>query len=183
MPPARATPPRSSSSSRARPDTVAPVTSDASSPPTVALDDPPAVALDDMVCFNLHAAFRAVTAVYRPLLEPLGVTYPQYLVLAMLWEHGDLPVGDLVSRLQSDYGTITPLVKRMEKQGLVTRMRNPRDERSVTVSLTADGEALSVHAPRIYQVITETFGFTSERADAALEVLRSIAAHAARASV
>ena len=89
---------------------------------------PPSVPLADMVCFNLHAAYRAVTAVYRPLLEPLGVTYPQYLVLAMLWEYGDLTVGDLVARLQSDYGTITPLVKRMEKQGLVERTRNPRDE-------------------------------------------------------
>jgi len=131
-----------------------------------------------MVCFNLHAAFRAVTAVYRPLLEPLGVTYPQYLVLAMLWEHGELPVGELVTRLQSDYGTITPLVKRMEKQGLVTRARNPKDERSVIVTLTSDGDALKVHAPRIYQVITDTFGFTPERADASLEVLRSITARA-----
>lgn len=154
------------------------MTSEESTTPAVATTDPPAVALADMVCFNLHAAFRAVTAVYRPLLEPLGVTYPQYLVLAMLWEHGDLPVGELVSRLQSDYGTITPLVKRMEQQGLVTRMRNPRDERSVTVALTPEGDALRVHAPRIYQVITETFGFTHDRADAALEVLRSISAHA-----
>lgn len=142
----------------------------------------PVVALDDMVCFNLHAAFRAVTAVYRPLLEPLGVSYPQYLVLGLLWEHGDLPVGEVVSRLQSDYGTITPLIKRMEKQGLVTRTRNPSDERSVIVSLTAKGDELRVHAPRIYQVITDTFGFTPERADAALEVLRSISAHATRAT-
>jgi len=141
-------------------------------------DTPPAVALDDMVCFNLHAAYRAVTAVYRPLLEPLGVTYPQYLVLAVLWEHGELPVGELVDRLESDYGTMTPLVKRMETLGLVTRARNPRDERSVTVALTPTGDALRVHAPRIYQVITDTFGFTPERADAALDVLRSIAARA-----
>ncbi|HET8927963.1 MAG TPA: MarR family transcriptional regulator [Microbacterium sp.] len=143
---------------------------------------PPVVALDDMVCFNLHAAFRAVTAVYRPLLEPLGLSYPQYLVLAMLWEHGDQPVGDLVAGLQSDYGTITPLVKRMEKQGLVARTRNPDDERSVIVSLTPAGDALRTHAPGVYQVITETFGFTPERADAALEVLRAIAARAGAAS-
>ena len=144
--------------------------------------DPPVVALDDMVCFNLHAAFRAVTSVYRPLLEPLGLSYPQYLVLAMLWEHGELPVGELVTRLRSDYGTITPLVKRMETQGLVTRTRNPKDERSVTVALTPEGDALRVHAPRIYQVITDTFGFTPERADAALSVLQSIVANAAKAS-
>lgn len=140
----------------------------------------PAVALDDMVCFNLHAAYRAVTAAYRPLLEPLGVTYPQYLVLALLWTHGELPVGEVVTRLQSDYGTVTPLVKRMEQQGLVTRARNPRDERSVTVSLTARGDALRTHAPGIYQSITETFGFTPDRADAALDALRSIVAHTSR---
>ena len=137
-------------------------------------ENPPAVALDDMVCFNVHATFRAVTSVYRPLLEPLGISYPQYLVLAVLWDGGDLPVGALVSRLQSDYGTITPLLKRMEKQGLIVRARNPQDERSVIVSLTAEGDALRVHGPRIYQAVSETFGFTPERAAAALEVLRGI---------
>lgn len=136
--------------------------------------DPPAVALDDMVCFNVHAAFRAVSSVYRPLLEPLGVSYPQYLVLAVLWDGGDLPVRALVSRLQSDYGTITPLLKRMEAQGLIARTRNPQDERSVIISLTDEGDALRVHAPRIYQTVSDTFGFTPERAAAALEVLRSI---------
>ncbi len=140
---------------------------------------PPDVALDDMVCFNLHAAYRAVTAAYRPLLEPLGVTYPQYLVLAVLWTDGDLPVGDIVARLQSDYGTVTPLVKRMEQQGLVTRARNPRDERSVTVALTPQGDALRTHAPAIYRTITETFGLTPGRADAALAALRAITSHAA----
>lgn len=137
-------------------------------------DDPPVVALDDMVCFNVHATFRAVTSVYRPLLEPLGVSYPQYLVLAVLWDGGDLPVGALVSRLQSDYGTITPLLKRMENQGLIVRTRNPQDERSVIISLTDEGDALRVHGPRIYQAVSDKFGFTPERAAAALEVLRSI---------
>lgn len=127
-----------------------------------------------MVCFNVHATYRAVTSVYRPLLEPLGVSYPQYLVLAVLWEEGDLPVGALRSRLQSDYGTITPLLKRMEKQGLITRARNPKDERSVIISLTPEGDALRVHGPRIYQAVTDAFGFTPERAAAVLEVLRSI---------
>lgn len=137
------------------------------------------VGLDDMVCFNLHAAYRAVTAAYRPLLEPLGLSYPQYLVLAVLWRDGDLPVGDIVAALRSDYGTITPVVKRMEQQGLVTRARNPQDERSVTVALAPRGEELRAHAPRIYQAISDTFGFSEDRADAALDVLRSITARAA----
>lgn len=136
--------------------------------------DPPVVALDDMVCFNVHATFRAVTSVYRPLLEPLGVSYPQYLVLAALWDGGPLPVGALAARLQSDYGTITPLLKRMEKLDLVVRTRNPEDERSVIITLTEKGDALRVHGPRIYQAVSDTFGFTPERAAAALEVLRSI---------
>ncbi|UYO97045.1 MarR family transcriptional regulator [Microbacterium sp. M28] len=140
---------------------------------------PSNVALDDMVCFNLHAAYRAVTAAYRPLLEPLGVSYPQYLVLAALWDSGDLSVGTLVTRLQSDYGTMTPLLKRMEKQGLIRRTRNAQDERSVIIALTEHGEALRVHSPGIYQSVVETFGFTPERAHAALEVLRSITAHVA----
>lgn len=138
------------------------------------------IGLDDMVCFNLHAAYRAVTAAYRPLLEPLGLSYPQYLVLAVLWRDGDQPVGEIVAALRSDYGTITPVVKRMEQQGLVTRARNPRDERSVTVALTERGEELRSHAAGIYRSISETFGFTEDRADAALEVLRSITHRAAR---
>ena len=131
-----------------------------------------------MVCFNLHAAYRAVTAAYRPLLEPLGLSYPQYLVLAVLWRDGDLPVGEIVEALRSDYGTITPVIKRMEQQELVTRTRNPRDERSVIVSLTPQGDGLRSHAPGIYRSISETFGFTEDRAEAALDVLRSITARA-----
>jgi DNA-binding MarR family transcriptional regulator len=142
----------------------------------VSSEQPPtdSVALNDMVCFNLYAASRAVTAVYRPLLEPLGLTYPQYLVLATLWEYGDLPVRELVQRLQLDYGTMTPLLKRMEKQGLVQRMRNPADERSVTVTLAAAGEELRKHADGIYRSISDTFDFSPRRAADALDFLRSI---------
>ena len=132
-----------------------------------------------MVCFNLHAAYRAVTAAYRPLLEPLGVSYPQYLVLAVLWRDGDQSVGQLVSRLRSDYGTMTPIVKRLEKLDFVTRTRNPDDERSVLVSLTERGNALQQQSAGVYQAIADGFGFTDARADAALEVLRGITARAA----
>jgi DNA-binding MarR family transcriptional regulator len=136
--------------------------------------EPEVVRLNNMVCFNLNAAARAVTAVYRSLLEPLGVTYPQYLVLASLWEYGDLSVGEMARLLQLDYGTMTPLLKRMEKQGLVHRTRNPEDERTVIVTLAPEGEALRTHAPRIYQAICETFDFTPERAAAAQLVLQPI---------
>jgi DNA-binding MarR family transcriptional regulator len=144
--------------------------------------NPEAVRLDEMVCFKLHAASRAMTAAYRPLLEPLGVTYPQYLVLATLWEHGDLPVRDLIQLLQLDYGTMTPLLKRLEGRGLLRRTRNPSDERTVIVSLTDEGDALRAHAPRIYQAICEIFDFTPERAVAAQTLLQSVVDRANQAT-
>lgn len=136
------------------------------------------VRLNDMVCFALHAASRAVTAAYRPLLEPLGLTYPQYLVLATLWEYGDRSVGELVELLQLDYGTMTPLLKRLEKRGLVRRTRSPNDERTVIVTLTTEGEALRAHSQRIYQAISDIFDFSPKRARAAHKLLRSIIARA-----
>jgi DNA-binding MarR family transcriptional regulator len=139
--------------------------------------------LNDMVCFNLYAASRAVAAAYRPLLEPLDVTYPQYLVLATLWEYGDLSVGELSQRLQLEYGTMTPLLKRMETRGLVSRTRSARDERTVIVALAPHGESLRVHAPGIYAAICDIFGFTPERAVDALTVLRSVTDHANRAAM
>jgi DNA-binding MarR family transcriptional regulator len=109
----------------------------------------------------------------------LGVTYPQYLVLATLWEYGDLTVGDLIQYLQSDYGTMTPLLKRMELRGLVKRDRSPLDERTVVVTLDAEGEALRERSAHIYPAICDTFDFTPERARDALEVLRGIVHRAA----
>lgn len=140
------------------------------------------VRLNHMVCFNLNAAARAVTAVYRRLLEPLGVTYPQYLVLASLWEYGDLSVGEMARLLQLDYGTMTPLLKRMEKQGMVHRTRSAQDERTVVVTLAAEGEALRHHGPRIYRAICETFDFSPEKAAAAQAVLQPIIERANQAT-
>jgi MarR family transcriptional regulator, organic hydroperoxide resistance regulator len=136
------------------------------------------VGLNDMVCFALHAASRAVTAAYRPLLEPLGLTYPQYLVLSTLWERGDQTVGELVELLQLDYGTMTPLLKRLEKRGLLRRTRSPEDERSVIVSLTDNGAALRKHARGIYQAISDRFDFSPKRARSAHQLLQSIIARA-----
>lgn len=134
--------------------------------------------LDDMVCFALHAASRAVTAAYRPLLAPLGLTYPQYLVLSVLWEQGDQTVGEIVELLQLDYGTMTPLLKRLEKQGLVCRTRKPEDERSVIVGLTDDGRALREQAKGVYQVISDKFDFSPKRAHIANRFLQSLIARA-----
>jgi DNA-binding MarR family transcriptional regulator len=132
------------------------------------------VGLNDMVCFALHAASRAVTATYRPLLEPLGLTYPQYLVLSALWERDDQTVGALVELLQLDYGTMTPLLKRLEKRGLVRRTRSPDDERTVIVGLTDEGRGMHAHAKGIYQAISDTFDFSPNRARTARTMLQSI---------
>ncbi len=100
------------------------------------------VALDEMICFQLYAASRAMTAMYRPLLDPHGLTYPQYLVLRVLWHDGPTTVRDLGRTLRLDSGTLSPLLKRLEAQGQLTRARGADDERTVLVSLTATGERL-----------------------------------------
>jgi MarR family transcriptional regulator, organic hydroperoxide resistance regulator len=102
----------------------------------------PSVALDDQLCFALYAASRAVTARYRPMLDELGVTYPQYLVLMLLWEEDGQTVGQLGARLALDSGTLSPLLKRLTAAGLVTRHRRADDERSVSIRLTDAGRAL-----------------------------------------
>jgi DNA-binding MarR family transcriptional regulator len=106
----------------------------------------PSVALDDQLCFALYAASRAVTARYRPMLDALGVTYPQYLVLMLLWEEDGQTVGQLGSRLALDSGTLSPLLKRLTTAGLVSRHRRADDERSVSVRLTDAGRALRAPA-------------------------------------
>ncbi|MET7426278.1 MarR family transcriptional regulator [Dactylosporangium sp. NPDC005555] len=104
------------------------------------------LALDQQVCFALYTASRAVTARYRPLLDELGITYPQYLVLLVLWEHDSRTVKELGAALRLDSSTLSPLLKRLEAAGLVTRARRTDDERSVTVQLTGAGAALRERA-------------------------------------
>lgn len=114
--------------------------------------------LSEMICFDLYAASRSVTAVYRPLLEPLGLTYPQYLVMVVLWKQGPSTVRDLVDALRLDYNTISPLLKRLETQGLLTRRRRVDDERTVEITLTEQGEALRERTGEIASCITAAIG-------------------------
>ncbi|MFF3447080.1 MarR family winged helix-turn-helix transcriptional regulator [Streptomyces sp. NPDC002667] len=102
--------------------------------------------LDEQICFSLNAASRAFGGVYRVLLKDLGLTYPQYLVMLVLWEHGELPVKKVGEHLRLDSGTLSPLLKRLEAAGLVRRERSARDERSVRVGLTEEGSALRERA-------------------------------------
>ena len=98
--------------------------------------------LDRQLCFPLYAAARKIVNLYTPHLKPLGLTYTRYIVLMVLWQDGGMTVGDLCRRLYLDSGTLTPLLKKMEAEGLVTRTRSSEDERVVTVALTGEGDAL-----------------------------------------
>jgi DNA-binding MarR family transcriptional regulator len=98
--------------------------------------------LDNHLCFALYAASNHMTRIFLPFLQKLGVTYPQYLVLVALWELDSQGVGDLASTLGMDFGTLSPMLKRIEKKGLVSRRRDPKDERRVVVSLAPKGQAL-----------------------------------------
>ena len=102
--------------------------------------------LDRQLCFALYAASLAMTKLYKPLLEPLQLTYPQYLVMLVLWESDGLTVSQLGERLALDSGTLTPLLKRLESQGLVQRLRDAADERRVLLQLTVAGRALKMKA-------------------------------------
>jgi MarR family transcriptional regulator, organic hydroperoxide resistance regulator len=114
--------------------------------------------LDRQVCFALYAASRAVTQLYRPMLDALGLTYPQYLVMLVLWESGPTSVKELGGRLELDSGTLSPLLKRLEAAGLVTRRRRAADERSVEVGLTSAGEELRSRAATVPREIAEATG-------------------------
>ncbi len=105
--------------------------------------------LENQLCFPVYAASRLITREYQPLLEKLDITYPQYLVLMILWEEGQLPVNDIARKLILNTNTITPLLKRMEQQGLLERKRSKEDERKVMVQLTEKGEQLQEQAARI----------------------------------
>jgi DNA-binding MarR family transcriptional regulator len=111
--------------------------------------------LDDQVCFALHAASRALTAAYQPLLAALEITYPQYLVLLVLWEEDGARVSRIGERLYLDSATLTPLLKRLEARGLVERRRSTEDERVVEVHLSAEGKRLKRRCAEIPQALCE----------------------------
>jgi MarR family transcriptional regulator, organic hydroperoxide resistance regulator len=123
-----------------------------------------ATRLEEQLCFALYSASRAFTRAYQPLLSPLGLTYPQYLVMLVLWEGEALSVSELGARLALDSGTLTPLLKRLEQAKLVKRRRNAEDERVVVVSLTAAGQALHQHALEVPVELACRAGFSLDAA-------------------
>jgi DNA-binding MarR family transcriptional regulator len=141
----------------------------------VELVDP--LQLDRQVCFALSVAARTVVSLYRPLLEPMGLTHPQYLVMLALWERSPRSVKDLSSALALDPGTLSPLLKRLEAAGLVMRGRAPSDERTLAVTLTEAGRRLRADAERVPPAIVATLGMElSELEDLHGALTRVIAA-------
>jgi MarR family transcriptional regulator, organic hydroperoxide resistance regulator len=138
---------------------------------TVDLPDADLLRLDHQVCFSLHAASRAFGGVYREALRDLGLTYPQYLAMMVLWEHGPLPVKTIGERLHLDSGTLSPLLKRLESAGLVRRERNRQDERSVTIHLTGTGAGLRERALPVPRTILAATGLSVQEIVALQETL------------
>ena len=112
--------------------------------------------LENQLCFPLYVASRLIIREYQPLLDQPGITYPQYLVLLVLWEKDALPVSEITQKLLLNTNTVTPLLKRMEEQGLLTRTRSREDERRVIVTLTEQGTAIKADANSIPQKIVES---------------------------
>ena len=123
----------------------------------------PRVRLDDQLCFSLYRASRALTARYRPMLEELGVTYPQYLVLMALWEADDQTVRELSDRLDLDSGTMSPMLKRLAALGFLTRERSAVDERLVRIRLTEAGRALEQPAHRVSTLMLDVIALDPSR--------------------
>ena len=130
--------------------------------------------LDEQLCFALYAASRAMTDLYRPMLTELGLTYPQYLVLLVLWERDPRPVKEIADALRLDYGTVSPLLKRLEARGVVRRTRARDDERSVRVELTDEGAALRDRAECVPARIGAAAGIGDEDRHALIRTLRDL---------
>ena len=146
------------------------------------MDDRPAtpdgISLETMLCFDLYSASRAMTAVYRRELDPLDLTYPQYLVLVVLWTRGEQTVRQVIDRLYLDYGTVSPLLKRLEGRGLVERRRRPDDERSVSVVLTPAGEALRERVAHLPARVGAAFGLAPDEMSELARLLGVVKRHA-----
>jgi DNA-binding MarR family transcriptional regulator len=136
---------------------------------------PPQLQLDNQLCFALYRASRAVIRSYGPALEELGLTYPQYVTMLVLWERSPLSVGEVGERLHLDSGTLTPLLKRLEEAGLVSRSRDPQDERRVVVALTPAGRALRRRAEDVPRRVASCFGLGAAQARELHAVLRTLA--------
>ncbi|MCS5714130.1 MarR family transcriptional regulator [Herbiconiux sp. CPCC 205716] len=141
--------------------------------------EPRANPLDELTCFNLYAAARATNRLYNVLLAPWNLTYPQYLVLRLLWARDTATIGEIAKCLMLDSGTTTPLVRRLETHGLVTRTRSSTDERIVTVSLTKRGQALEEDVAGVAYQVGAATGLGAADGLQTIQSLRTINANLA----
>ncbi|WP_299546338.1 MarR family transcriptional regulator [uncultured Tateyamaria sp.] len=132
--------------------------------------------LDQQLCFALYSTSRAITKVYADLLEKLGLTYPQYLAMLVLWEKDGLSVQEIADRLQLEGATTTPLIQRIERMGLVLKKRSTTDERRQDVFLTEKGRALGVHASSVPERLGCALNITDEKAYALLDEIKRLRA-------
>ncbi len=135
-----------------------------------------AARLDNQLCFAVHATAHAFNRAYRPLLEKIGLTYPQYLAMLVLWQENELTVKALGEQLFLDSGTLSPLLKRLEQAGLVTRRRDARDERQVLVTLTEKGKAMQEETGRILSTMLAKTGCTLDEAHELRDKLQALRA-------
>ncbi|GGH34639.1 MarR family winged helix-turn-helix transcriptional regulator [Microbacterium album] len=145
----------------------------------VTREDP--LALESQLCFAIVTAARNVVSIYRPVLEPLGLTHPQYLVMLALWENAPRTLGDLAEELAFDPATASPLVKRLEAQGLVRRARRTDDERRLDIDLTEEGRELRERALAVPEQIMARVGMTHDEVVALREALRPFSGRVDRA--
>jgi DNA-binding MarR family transcriptional regulator len=136
------------------------------------------LALDRQVCFALAAASRSVIGLYRPVLEPLGLTHPQYLVMLALWEHSPRTVRDLADTLALEPATLSPLLKRLEALGVVSRARKPGDDRALDVALTPTGEKLRAEAEKVPGRVVERLGMSLDELESIRDSLHRLLAAA-----
>lgn len=132
------------------------------------------LALEEQVCFALAVASREVVSAYRSVLEPLGLTHPQYLAMLALWEHEELSVKDLSALLHLDPGTLSPLLKRLESAGLISRQRSSSDERLLSISVTPEGRALRDQALAVPATMLKRLGMSEEDLTATNKILHRI---------
>lgn len=134
----------------------------------------PSSSLDDKLCFQLYATSLKMTQLYKPMLTALKLTYPQYLVMLVLWEQEGLGIKDLAERLQQDSGSITPLVKRLEAEGYLLRARDPRDERNRVLTLTPAGRQLREASTAIDQAIADSCSVIAPEFEVMMAGLRKL---------
>ncbi|MHA7965209.1 MarR family winged helix-turn-helix transcriptional regulator [Paenibacillus sp. CAU 1782] len=130
--------------------------------------------LNNQICFSLYSISREITKLYRPLLQNLGLTYTQYIAMLALWEQDKITVSELGSRLYLDSGTLTPLLKKLEAAGLVTRTRDKKDERSVLIELTEQGAALREQALHIPEQLACQLGATPQEGIELLKLMHTL---------